>query len=216
MPLKLLIGNKAYSSWSLRPWILMTELGITFDEKVVPLFQDDTDRKIRKISPSGKVPALVDDGLVIWESLAIFEYLAERFPKKRIWPRKTAARAHARALCAEMHAGFTALRSHLPTNFRREVAARDIPEAVAADVTRIEAAWAKARKANGGKKPFLFGSFNAADAMFAPVVNRLHVYDVPVRKATRAYMDVMLALPSYQQWLEDAAAEPWVHAPYEL
>jgi glutathione S-transferase len=216
MPLQLFIGNKAYSSWSLRPWILMKELGIDFDETVVPLFQPQTARQLRPISPSGRVPVLVDGDVRVWESLAIFEYLAERHPKKRIWPKKTAARAQARALCAEMHAGFTAVRGHLPTNFRREPAARDLTEEVAAEVGRIEVAWAQARKAFAGKKPFLFGRFTAADAMFAPVVNRLHVYDVPVKRATRDYMDVILALPSYQQWLADAAAEPWVYAPYEL
>jgi glutathione S-transferase len=217
MPLKLYIGNKAYSSWSFRPWILMKELDIAFEEQVIPLYQPQTARELRKVTPSAKVPVLKDGDVTVWESVAIFEYLNERFPKHRIWPRKTVARAHARALCAEMHAGFTAMRSHLPTNFRREVAARDIPEEVAADVARIETAWAQARKLFGSRrKPFLYGRFSAADAMFAPVVNRLHIYDVPVKRATRDYMDVMLSLPSYQLWLEGAAAEPWVHAPYEL
>ena len=216
MPLNLIIGNKAYSSWSLRPWILMKELGMKFDETVIPLFQPDTARHLRSFSPTSKVPALIDGDVLVWESVAIFEYLAERFPKKRVWPRKTAARAHARALCAEMHAGFVPMRNHLPTNVRREVAARDLPPDVAADINRIETAWGRARKNFAGKKPFLFGRFTAADAMFAPVVNRLHVYDVPVKRATRDYMNVIMALPSYQPWLADAAAEPWVYAPYEL
>lgn len=217
MALKLYIGNKAYSSWSLRPWILMKELGIDFDERVVPLYEPQSARELRSVTPAGKVPVLTDKDVHVWESIAIFEYLAERFPKKRIWPRNREARAHARALCAEMHAGFPAMRAHLPTNFRREVAARDIPEAVAADIARIETAWKDARKVYGSRdKPFLFGRFSAADAMFAPVVNRLHVYDVPVKRATRDYMDVMLSLPSYQLWREGAAAEPWVIPPFEV
>lgn len=216
MPLQLVIGNKAYSSWSLRPWLLMSELGIPFVEKVVPLFRDDTAKSLMRLSPSGRVPALIDGDIVIWESLAIIKYLAERFPDHRVWPRKRAARAQARALCAEMHAGFAALRRHLPTNFRRDVAAREIQADVAADITRIEAAFAAATRQFGGNNPFLFGKFSAADAMFAPVVNRFHVYDVPVTPATRAYMDIMLELPSYQRWVEGAAAEPWVYAPYEL
>ena len=216
MPVTLVIGNKAYSSWSLRAWLLLAAFGIPFEEVVIPLYQDGSKPRIRRRSPSGKVPALIDGDIAVWESLAIFEYVAEKFPKKAIWPKTKPARALARSLCAEMHAGFTGLRTHCPTNFRREVARRELTEAAQADVARIEAAWADARKRYGRGGPFLFGRFSAADAMFAPVVNRLNVYDVKVKRDTRAYMDAVMALPAYQAWLKDAAAEPWRIEAFEL
>ena len=216
MPVTLVIGNKAYSSWSLRPWLLLAAFAIPFEEKVIPLYEDASKRRIRRLSPSGKVPALIDGDVEVWESLAILEYIAERFPAKAIWPKSRPARARARSLCAEMHAGFTALRSQCPTNFRRPVARRELNEAALADVTRIETAWADARKRHGRGGPFLFGKFCAADAMFAPVVNRLHIYDVKVKRETRAYMDAVMALPAYQAWLKDASAEPWRIEAFEL
>jgi glutathione S-transferase len=163
---------------------------------------------------------VIHRGLAVWESLAIAEYLNDVKPEALLWPSSQAARAHARAISAEMHAGFAELRKNMPMNIRASYPGKGMTPAVRADIERITGLWRDCRKRFGGAFPkddgFLFGTFGAADAMFAPVVNRLHVYDVPVRKATRAYMDVMLALPSYQQWLEEAAAEPWVHAPYEL
>ncbi len=219
MPLKLIVANKAYSSWSLRPWLLMAANHIPFEEVVIPLYHDDSPRKILKYSPTGKLPALVDGDIVVWESLAIVEYLAESFPKKAIWPKEPAARAHARSLSAEMHAGFVALRTHCGTNFRRTPKRLDLaPEIaalVAADVARIEKAWAGARKNFGAGGPFLFGGFCAADAMFAPVVNRLHIYDLPVGRAAKAYMKTMLDMPAYRAWLADGAAESWVIEAYE-
>jgi glutathione S-transferase len=208
-PLKLVIGNKAYSSWSLRAWILLAQFKIPFEELLIPLDRPETRAMILEHSPSGKLPALRDGAITVFESLAIVEYVAEIFPQKAIWPRGKAARAHARSLASEMHAGFTALRRDCPCNFRRPVSAIALGEAVEADMARIEAAWAHARENFGKSGPFLFGRFSAADAMFAPVVNRFHVYDVPVSRATRAYMDAIMALPAWKAWVADAEAEPW-------
>ena len=208
-PLKLVIGNKAYSSWSLRAWILLAQFKIPFEELLIPLDRPETRAMILEHSPSGKLPALRDGAIAVFESLAIVEYVAEIFPHKAIWPRGKAARAHARSLASEMHAGFTALRRDCPCNFRRPVSAIALGEAVEADMARIEAAWAHARENFGRAGPFLFGRFSAADAMFAPVVNRFHVYDVPVSRATRAYMDAIMALPAWKAWVADAEAEPW-------
>jgi glutathione S-transferase len=205
MPLKLVIANKAYSSWSLRPWILLAHFKIPFD----------TRKRILKHAPTAKCPSLHDGLISVWESLAIVEYVAEKYPDRAIWPKAKAARAHARSLSSEMHAGFQALRQHCPTNFRRPVRKLELTEAVEADVARIEEAWAHARRTYGKAGPFLFGRFSAADAMFAPVVNRLHVYDVKVKKATRDYMNAVMALPAWKAWINDAEAEEWRIEKYE-
>jgi glutathione S-transferase len=209
MTLRLVIVNKAYSSWSLRPWLLMTHFGIAFDETVIPMAQPDTRARILEISPTGKCPALIDGEIVVWESLAIIEYLAENLPQLAIWPRDRAARAHARSLSNEMHGGFQALRNHCPTQFLRPVRKIALTPEVEADVARIEAAWQEARARFGGGGPFLFGEFCAADAMFAPVVNRFHVYDIAVRPQTRAYMDAIMGLPAWKAWIAGAEGEPW-------
>jgi glutathione S-transferase len=216
--LKLIIANKAYSSWSQRPWILLTHFQIPFEEIVIPLDRPETRERIVAHSPTGKCPALRDGDLVIWESLAIIEYIAEAFPEKAIWPRdkRARARAHARALASEMHAGFQALRGHCPTQYRRPARAIALTPQVEADVARIEAAWAGAREAFGKDGPFLFGAFCAADAMFAPVVNRFHTYDIPVSAATRAYMDAMMALPAWKAWVEGGEAETWRIEKYDV
>jgi len=213
--LKLVIANKAYSSWSLRPWILLAHFKIPFEEVVIPLDLPETRAMILEHSPTGKVPALQDGAITVWESLAIVEYVAEIYPHKAIWPRGKAARAYARSLSNEMHGGFQALRQACPMNFRRPVRAIALSEAVEADMARIEAAWAHARKNFGRAGPFLFGRFSAADAMFAPVVNRFHIYDVPVARETREYMDAMMALPAWRAWTADAEAEPWRIEKYE-
>ena len=215
MPLKLVIANKAYSSWSLRPWILLAHFKIPFEEIVVPLDLPDTRKRILKHAPTAKCPSLHDGLISVWESLAIVEYVAEKYPDRAIWPKAKAARAHARSLSSEMHAGFQALRQHCPTNFRRPVRKLELTEAVEADVARIEVAWAHARRTYGKAGPFLFGRFSAADAMFAPVVNRLHVYDVKVKKATRDYMNAVMALPAWKAWINDAEAEEWRIEKYE-
>lgn len=215
MPLKLVIANKAYSSWSLRPWILLAHFKIPFEEIVIPMDQPDTRKRMLKYSPTGKCPSLHDGAISVWESLAIVEYIADKYPDKAIWPKAKAARAHARTLSSEMHAGFQALRQHCPTNFRRAVRKLELTAAVEADVARIEAAWGYALKTFGGASPFLFGRFSAADAMFAPVVNRLHIYDVKVKKTTRDYMDAVMALPAWKAWTRDAEAEQWRMEKYE-
>lgn len=216
MSLTLVIANKAYSSWSFRPYILMRHFGIPFEEVVIPLARDETRAEILRHSPSAKCPSLHDGTLVVWDSLAIIEYLAETRPDLAIWPRDKAARALARSLSAEMHSGFMALRSALPMNMRRAPQRRELSPEVDADVARIEAAWADVRKKFAGGGAFLFGDFTAADAMFAPVVNRLHVYGVPVSTATRAYMNTMMAVPAYRDWQAGAEAEPWHIAKYEI
>jgi glutathione S-transferase len=209
MPLRLVIVNKAYSSWSLRPWLAMRHFGIPFDETVIPMGRPETRAEILKFSPTGKCPALIDGDIVVYESLAILEYLAETFPAIPIWPRGKAGRALARALASEMHAGFVALRNHCPTQFLRPVRRIALTPEVEADVARIEAAWRGARARFGSGGPFLFGEFSAADAMFAPVVNRLHTYDIPVSADTRAYMEAIMALPAWAAWIADAKGEPW-------
>jgi glutathione S-transferase len=207
MTLRLVIVNKAYSSWSLRPWMVMTHFGIPFDETVIPMNRPETRAEILKFSPTGKCPALIDGDTTIWESLAIIEYLAESFPDLAIWPRDKRSRALARAVANEMHGGFTALRNHCPTQFLRPVKKMKLTPEVEADVRRIEAIWTDASAAHGG--PFLFGAFCAADAMFAPVVNRFHTYDVEVSAPTRAYMEAMMATPAWKAWIAGAEGEPW-------
>jgi glutathione S-transferase len=215
MPLKLIIANKAYSSWSMRPWILLAQLQIPFEEVVIPMDQPDTRKRMLKYAPTAKCPSLHDGAIHVWESLAIVEYIAEKYPKRPVWPSQRAARALARALANEMHAGFGALRQHLPMNVRRPVSRRALTPQAQADVERVEAIFAKTRALFGKGGGFLFGRFSAADAMFAPVVSRLHTYDVAVRKPTRAYMDTIMALPAWQAWIDDAMAEPWQIAAYE-
>ena len=213
--LHLYLGNKAYSSWSLRPWILLRTLGIPFEETVIPIYGPNARAAILAVSPNGKMPALHDGGIVVSESLAIIEFVAETYPDLAVWPRDRAARALARALASEMHAGFAKLRQTCPTNFRRPRRAIAIPAEVRAEVDRIEAAWAEARARFGAGGPFLFGAFSAADAMFAPVVNRLDTYAVEVRPETQAYMDAILALPAWKQWVAAGAAEPWANPAYD-
>ena len=215
MSLTLIVANKGYSSWSFRPFILMRHFAIPFDEIAIALGEEETRANILKYSPSARCPALIDGDLTIWDSLAIIEYLAETYPDIPVWPRAHDARAVARSLAAEMHSGFQALRVHLPMNMRRAVKRRELTPEAAADVARIEAAWSDARQRFGAGGDLLFGGFSAADAMFAPVVNRLHIYDVPVSATTRAYMEAVMALPAYRDWQKGAAAETWRIAKYE-
>jgi glutathione S-transferase len=211
--MRLVIGNKVYSSWSLRPWIVMTAFGIPFEEIVVPLRATDTRDRILAFSPSGKVPALADGSVAAWESLAILEYLADKFPDHAIWPRDLAARAHARCISTEMHAGFQALRSACPMDVTKTFAPRPRSAAVMTDVARLEAIFAEARGKFGGKigngGPFLYGAFSAADGMYAPVLTRLRTYAIPVSSTTRTYMDAVLGHPAYRTWLAGAVTETW-------
>ena len=216
MALTLVIGNKNYSSWSFRPWIAMKVAGIAFDEVVISLDAPDFKSRVSKISGTGKVPALDDNGIHVWESLAFLEYLAERFPAARLWPADPAARAEARAISSEMHAGFVPLRRACPMNMRRPVKKRELNDETVANVRRIEAMWKDCRKRYGSGGPFLFGPFCAADAMYAPVVARFHTYDVEVDAAARAYMAAMRALPAWREWETAALKEPWVLAEDEV
>lgn len=212
--LKLYIGNKNYSSWSMRPWVLLTQAGIPFEEVMARFdsFAPDSGFKkvIDPVSPVGKVPALVDGDLVVWDTLAIAEYLAEKFPDKQLWPADVQARARARSICAEMHSGFAALRSACPMNIEAslpeigQLAWRDKP-AVRADVARLVAMWSELLAQHGG--PMLFGTFSVADAYFAPVVMRLKTYALPVPEAIAAYMARVCALPGVKAWVEGALAE---------
>lgn len=207
----LLIGNKNYSSWSLRPWVAMKVAGIDFDEQIVPLYEPGSREAVLKYSPTGKVPCLVDDDVTVWESLAILDYLADRYPDKKLWPADLKARALARAIAAEMHAGFAALRKHCPMNMRRDPRKiRELAPEVQADVARIDAIWTDCRNRFGQGGPFLFGAFSNADAMYAPVVSRFASYAIPVGKAARAYMEAVVALPAWKDWEKDGRAERWV------
>ncbi|WP_439573897.1 glutathione S-transferase family protein [Phreatobacter sp.] len=207
--MKLVIGNKAYSSWSLRPWILMRVLDLPFEEDLIPLYRDDWVERIRAVSPGGKVPVLIDGDLLVWESLAIIEYLAERFPGRGVWPVDLAARVHARSLATEMHGGFGPLRARCPMNVRRAPKPVVLGAEVEANVVRIVAGWTEACRRFGAEGPFLYGAFSAADAMFAPVVSRFHSYAVDVPAEARAYMQAVMALPAWQEWVEAGRAEPW-------
>ncbi|CAM5200992.1 glutathione S-transferase [Bosea thiooxidans] len=216
--MKLLIGNKCYSSWSLRAWLIMRAKGIGFTEKLVPLDEPGFKATIFADAPGsgGTVPTLVDGDVAVWETLAIVEYLHETHPQAGIWPGDKAARAHARAASSEMHAGFTALRSACPMNLGKRFSARDRGPAVASDVERLTALWRQARERFGAAGPFLYGEFSAADAMYAPVVTRLDTYGIAVDAVAQAYMKAVLALPAYREWLAAALAEPWIVAQDEV
>jgi glutathione S-transferase len=210
MGLHLVIGNKNYSSWSFRPWFAMKVAGIAFAETVISLDAPDFKSRLIALSGAGKVPVLIEDDIRVWESLAILEYLAEKFPAARLWPEDTAARAHARAIAAEMHAGFQPLRRRLPMNVRRPAMPLALETDTAADVARIDAIWSECRARFGKGGPFLYGGFGAADAMYAPVVWRFHTYAVEVGETARAYMRALMALPAWNEWREAARREVWV------
>ena len=210
MPLTLIIGNKNYSSWSLRPWLAMKVAGIAFEEQVIPLYEPGSRERILKYSSTGKVPVLIDGEQRIWESLAILEYLAEKFPKANLWPAEARARSHARAVAAEMHAGFQVLRKACPMNLWLPVKARPQSDEVMDNVRRVDALWNDCRARFGQNGQFLFGAFGAADAMYAPVASRLHSYGLDVSAVSRAYIDAILALPAFVEWRAAGLKEPWV------
>jgi len=216
MGLHLVVGNKNYSSWSMRPWIGMKAAGIPFDETVTPIYQPGSKEKLLGYSPAGKVPILLDGDVRVWESLAILEYVAEKFPKAGLWPADAAARAHARAIASEIHAGFLPLRRHLPMNMWRTVATRHLTSEAAANAKRIDAMWTDCRARFGAGGPFLFGTFTAADAMYAPVVSRFATYAVEVSPPARTYMDAVIALPAWKEWEAAALAEETVLPDFEV
>jgi glutathione S-transferase len=211
--LKLVIGNKNYSSWSMRPWLALRASGIAFDEIRIPLYQPESTAAVLKYSPTGKVPVLIDGGVRIWESLAVLEYLAERHADRNLWPSDPAQRAHARAICSEMHAGFSNLRANLPMNLRRTFARHSTAPEVFADIARIQDIWGECLTKSGG--PFLLGEFSNADAMFAPVVTRFLTYSVAVNDASRRYMTAVRALPALEEWYQAAMRETEMAPQYE-
>jgi glutathione S-transferase len=210
MALHLIIGNKNYSSWSLRPWLALKAAGIAFEETLISLEAADFKARVTALSGAGRVPVLIDDDVRVWESLAILEYLAEKFPNAYLWPATAVARAHARAVASEMHAGFMALRRQLPMNVSRPVKTQPLDAAAAADVARIDAIWNECRIKFGAGGAFLFGPFGASDAMYAPVVWRFHTYAVEVSAVARDYMRAVMALPASVEWREAARRESWV------
>jgi glutathione S-transferase len=216
--LKLIIGNKNYSSWSMRPWIAMKVANIPFEETVISLDAPNFKQVVGPVSATGKVPVLIDGEVRVWESLAILEYLAENFPEAGLWPAESGLRAIARAISNEMHAGFVPLRRHMPMNMWRPVIKRELTPEVTANVQRIESIWSECRERYGKKRggPFLFGGFGAADAMYAPVVARLNTYNVDVTSTAKAYMDEVMQLPAWREWHAAALTETWVLAEDEV
>jgi glutathione S-transferase len=205
--MRLIIGNKNYSSWSLRAWLLLRSKNIPFKEERIPLDLPDTKQRILTYSPAGKVPVLIDGDLMIWDTLSIAEYLAEKFPERGIWPADSAARACARSVSAEMHSGFAALRSAMPMNCRESHPGKGLTPESSADIARIIAIWEECRAKCAGHGDFLFGEFCTADAFFAPVASRFATYAVPLSGRTRRYADAVVALPAMDEWLSAARSE---------
>jgi glutathione S-transferase len=216
MALTLVIGNKNYSSWSMRPWLALRASNIAFDEVFIPLYTGAADKqRILGFTHSGKVPALIDGDVTIWDSLAIIEYAAERFPDARLWPEDRARRAHARSISAEMHSGFAALRHECGMNLHRPVGAIALSAEARTDIARVQQIWIECRARYGKSGPFLFGSFGGADAMFGPVVHRFRTYAIAVEPEVKAYMDSMMLLPAFQEWTRAGLAETLVIEKFE-
>ena len=217
MALTLAIGNKNYSSWSMRPWMALKATGIAFDEVQIPLYTGPADKqRILDFTRSGKVPALVDGDITVWDSLAIIEYVAERFPDARLWPHDVAGRAHARSVSAEMHSGFMALRNECGMNIHRPIHPKPLSDEARSNIARVQQIWTECRAAYGGQGPYLFGAFSGADAMFAPVIHRFRTYAIEVTSPVRGYMDTMLANAAFQEWTKAALAETLVIEKFEI
>ena len=217
--LKLIIGNRAYSSWSMRGWLAVKQSGLEFEELVVPLFDEEWEKRREgdEFAPSlGKVPVLWKDDTVVWDSLSIIEYCADLTSRELYWPEDDAARGMARSMAAEMHSGFGNLRRDLPMNVRKLVGRGTLSDEVKAEVNRILTLWAQARARHGGTGEFLFGQWCATDMMFAPVVTRFVTYSVPVPPFARTYMEAVLDHPHVEEWIEKAQEEPWVIDAYEV
>jgi glutathione S-transferase len=216
--LKLIIGNRAYSSWSMRGWLALKQSGEEFEELVVPMFDDEWDQRREgdEFAPSlGKVPILWDGDCVVWDSLAIIEFLADRVGRDLYWPADDAARGMARSMAAEMHSSFANLRRELPMNVRKSFSPRELDDGVKDDINRILQLWAQARARFGGTGDFLFGDWCAADIMYAPVVTRFITYGVPVPPFAALYMKAVLSHPHVNDWIDQAQDEPWVIEQYE-
>ncbi len=206
----LYIGNRNYSSWSLRPYMVLTMAGIEFDTKLIRFGEPEFSRKVKRISKAGLVPVLVHGDTTVWDTLAIAEYIAETWPKKNLWPANKKARALARSASAEMHSGFRNLRNACPMNIRRPKKPVPLNDAILGDVARLESLWAQCRKEFGKGGPFLFGKFSIADAMFTPVVSRLETFDFKVKPETRKYMDAILNTAAFKEWQRLALKETWI------
>jgi len=216
MALNLVIGNKNYSSWSMRPWLALKANNIAFEEIFIPLYTGDADKeRILNFTHSGKVPALIDGDVTIWDSLSIIEYVAERFPQARLWPEDRARRAHARSISAEMHSGFAALRNECGMSLHRPVRAIALSADARANIARIQQIWIECRERYAKSGPFLFGSFGGADAMFAPVVHRFRTYAIEVAPEAEHFMDAMMALAAFQEWTKAGVAETLVIEKFE-
>ncbi|HEY6916805.1 MAG TPA: glutathione S-transferase family protein [Allosphingosinicella sp.] len=216
--LKLIIGNKAYSSWSLRGWLAVKQSGIPFEEITVPMFDEEWEKRAQgnEFAPSGgKVPILWDDKAVIWDSLAIIEWLADKTGKERYWPKDDAARGMARSMAAEMHSSYANLRREHGMNVRKQFPAKPLSEPVRQEVARILQLWAQARARWGSGGPYLFGAFGAVDIMFAPVVTRFITYSITVPPFAANYMEAIITHPWMQEWVSAAQEEPWVIEQYE-
>jgi glutathione S-transferase len=211
----LVIGNKNYSSWSLRPWLLMRQAGLVFEEVRVPLYLAGSKDMLRKYGPSGKVPVLLDGAITVWDSLAILEYLAERHPELQLWPAGAAQRAAARSISAEMHSGFAPLRTNMTMNCRGFFPGLGRTVEVAADIERIQRIWTDCRERLASTGPYLFGAFTVADAMYAPVVLRFKTYAVQLSPVAQQYTNTVLALPALQEWIEAARAEAEIIPAFE-
>ena len=216
MALTLVVGNKNYSSWSMRPWLVLKKSGAAFEEVVIPLDRPETRAEIFKHSPSGFVPTLKDDELTIWESLAICEYLAEKFPDANLWPKDPSARAIARSVSNEMHSSFSALRTNMPMNVRGNLPGKGRAPGVQEDINRISAIWRDCRTRFGQNGPYLFGAFSIADAMYAPVASRFVTYQVDLDADAKAYVNTLWSDPAMAAWVEGARREPWVIEKSEL
>jgi glutathione S-transferase len=208
MALTLVIGNKNYSSWSMRPWLALAHHKIPFDEVIIPLGQPDSKSRMLQYSPAGKVPILIDGDATVWETLAILEHLNERFPEAQLWPSEKNARAYARAVATEMHGGFGALRQNCPMNLKRRRGRAMTPEALA-DVRRITEIWRSAREKYGKGGDYLFGAFTAADCMYAPVATRIISYEIKVDPVAAAYVDTIYRTPAFIKWRDAGLAEQW-------
>jgi glutathione S-transferase len=217
MTLKLAIGNKNYSSWSMRPWLALRAGNIAFEEICIPLYTDNPADKDRILSftRSGKVPCLIDGDVTVWDSLSIIEYVAERFPEARIWPGDRAARAQARSISAEMHSGFLPLRNECGMNLHRPIRSVPLSDDARANIARVDQIWSECRARHGKSGSFLFGAFGGADAMFAPVVHRFRTYAIDVSPVAKAYMETMMALPAFAEWTKAGLAETLIIEKFE-
>ena len=216
MALQLVIGNRNYSSWSMRPWLALRANNIEFEEVFIPLYTGAAGKqRILDVSRAGKVPVLIDGDVTIWDSLAIIEYVAEKFPEKRLWPVEQAQRAQARSISAEMHSSFVALRNECGMNLHRPIRAIELSADARANVDRIQEIWTECCERYGKSGPFLFGAFGAADAMFAPVVHRFRTYAIAATPIVQRYMETMMALPAFQEWTNAGLAETLVIEKFE-